>query len=135
LSLPAITVIIVEDEAITAMFMEIKLRSSGFNVLKRVSSGEDAVEYAVKLKPDLVLMDIRLAGIMDGIEAVTKIKEKSDKNIQFIFTTGYSDKDLTERSSKLKPAGFFVKPVNMNVLASIIRQLFSGQDNLPQVNE
>lgn len=132
---PAISVLIVEDEAITAMFMQTKLRSSGFNVLKRVSSGEEAVDYALQLKPDLVLMDIRLAGRMDGIEAVSKIKAESVKDIQFIFTSGYSDIELKEKAIKLNPLSFFVKPVNVPELVNIIKLFFSEKNKLAQVNE
>ena len=130
----AISVLIVEDEAITAMFMEAKLRNSGFNVLKRISSGEEAVDCALQLKPDLVLMDIRLAGRIDGIEAVTKIRLESVKDIQFIFTTGYSDIELKEQAVKLNPLGFFVKPVNVPELVSIILSFFSGQNKSAKVN-
>jgi CheY-like chemotaxis protein len=135
LSIPVISVLIVEDEAITAMFMESKLRNRGFNVLKRVLSGEEAVEYALKLKPDLVLMDIRLAGKMDGIEAVTKIKAGSAKDMQFIFTTGYSDIEFKEQAIKLNPVGFFVKPVNVPELVNVIQLFFSGQNKSAKVNE
>lgn len=135
MSIPAISVLIVEDEAITAMFMEAKLRNSGFNILKRVSSGEEAVDYAIKLKPDFVLMDIRLAGKMDGIEAVTIIKAESDKDIQYIFTTGYSDVEFKEKALKLNPAGFFVKPVNMTELVNVIQLVFSEQSKQVQANK
>jgi len=134
LRISAISVLIVEDEAITAMFMEAKLRNSGFNVLKRISSGEEAVDCALQLKPDLVLMDIRLAGRIDGIEAVTKIRLESVKDIQFIFTTGYSDIELKEQAVKLNPLGFFVKPVNVPELVSIILSFFSGQNKSAKVN-
>lgn len=132
---PAISVLIVEDEAITAMFMETKLRSSGFNVLKCVSSGEEALDYALRLKPDIVLMDIRLAGRMDGIEAVSKIKAESVKEIQFIFTSGYSDNELKEQAIKLNPLGFFVKPVNVPELVNNIKLFFSEKNKFAQVNE
>jgi len=116
----AISVLIVEDEAMTAMFMETMLRRKGFNVLKCVSSGEEAVNISLELNPDFVLMDIRLAGKMDGIEAVTKIKAVSMAATKFIFTTGYSDLELKEKMMELEPEGVFIKPVNVPELVNLI---------------
>ena len=105
--MPGISVLIVEDEAMTAMFMKTMLQRKGFNVLKCISSGEEAVDYALEFSPDIVIMDIRLAGKMDGIEVVTKIKARCVKDMKFIFTTGYSDTELKEQAMGLDPLGFF----------------------------
>ena len=120
-----ITILIVEDEAMTAMFMETILKRSGFNVLKCVSSGEEAVDFAVKFEPDVIVMDIRLAGSMDGIEAALKIKTGTKKNIRFIFSTGYSDPELKEKALEFEPLAFFIKPVNLKVLAGVINTYYS----------
>jgi len=120
----SISILIVEDEALTAMLMKSMLRNKGFNVLKSVSTGEDAVDFSLKFKPDLVLMDIRLAGKMDGIEAVKKIKSESEKEIRFIFTTGYSDTELKDKTEELDSLGFFVKPVNIPEIVNVINKFF-----------
>jgi CheY-like chemotaxis protein len=115
-----ISLLIVEDEAVTAMFMERKLRRLEYNVLKCVSTGEDAIVYAAEHRPDIILMDIRLAGKMDGLEAAERIKSESDNPVRFIFTTGYSDTECREKALSLDPAGFLVKPVNIAELTGII---------------
>jgi len=119
-----VSIIIVEDEAVTAMFMEVKLRRMGYNVLRCISTGEEAIGYAAEHRPDLILMDIRLAGKMDGIEAAERIKAGAESPVRFIFTTGYSGTDCRERAFRLDPAGFLVKPVNIAELVSIIESNF-----------
>ncbi len=118
--MPLISLMIVEDEAVTAMFMETKLRRLGYNVLKCIPTGEEAIVYAAENRPDIILMDIRLAGKMDGIEAAERIKAESESPVRFIFTTGYSDTEFRERALRLDPAGFLVKPVNIAELTGII---------------
>ncbi len=119
-----ISILIVEDEAMTAMYLGAMLRRKGYNVLKCISTGEEAVEYVISKRPDLVLMDIRLAGDMDGIEAMIKIVENTSSSVQFIFTTGYSDLEYRERALELNPAGFLVKPINTAELIVIIESNF-----------
>jgi two-component SAPR family response regulator len=121
-----ITILVVEDEAMTALFMEKMLKKMGYNVLKRVPSGEEGVDYAVRFKPDLVILDIRLAGYLNGIETAAKIKREAAKAIQFIFTTGYSDFQLREDAMKTEPLGFFSKPVNMKELVNVIERFFES---------
>lgn len=129
-----ISILIAEDEAITAMFMETMLMRKGYRVIRCVSSGEDAVYYAVKCHPDLILMDIRLAGKMDGMEAALKIKAESGTAIQFIFTTGYSDLELKEKAMELEPIDFLIKPINLPEMVRIIESFFSKQTEKSQVN-
>ncbi len=120
-----LSVLIVEDEAMTAMFMKAMLIRQGYNVLKCISTGEAAVDFAIKFKPDLVLMDIRLAGKMDGIEAAELILADSAETIQFVFTTGYSDIEIKEKAMDLNPLGFFTKPVNFEELVKLVESFFS----------
>ena len=119
-----ISILIVEDEAITAMFMETMLIRKGYRVIRCVSSGEDAVYYATKFRPDLVIMDIRLAGKMDGIETVSRIKAESSIAIQYIFITGYSDVELKNQAMILEPLDFLIKPINLTEMVRIIESFF-----------
>ncbi len=123
-----VTVLITEDEAITAFFMERKLRQKGYNVLKPVSSGDEAVESAIKHRPDIVLMDIRLAGKMDGIEAAEKIKGEPGLDIQFIFMSGYSEYEIKKQNIKLESLAFITKPVNLPELFNIIDSYIEKRD-------
>lgn len=121
-----ISILIVEDEAMTALFMETMLKKNGYNVLKRVPSGEEGADFAIKFSPDIVIMDIRLAGELNGIEAAEKIRRESAATIQFIFTTGYSDLELRDETDKMEPLGFFTKPVNMKELVKVIEAFFKA---------
>ncbi len=121
-----ITVLIVEDEAMTAMFIKSILTRFGYTVLKCVNSGESAVKYAAELKPELIIMDILLAGEINGIEAAKEIKKVSD--IPLIFMSGYSDDDIREEAESLNPVAYMVKPLNKAELKSIINSFFTVAD-------
>lgn len=114
-------VLIVEDEVFIALSLEQELKNAGFSVCKRVATGEAAINAAAEYHPDIILMDIRLSGNSDGIEAAEKIRMASDASI--IFMTGYQDDELDKRVKKLNPIGVFVKPIDIK---SIIRLLRDG---------
>ncbi len=113
-----IKILLVEDEFLIAMSLEQELIRSGYTVVKIVSSGEKAVDSARHLKVDIILMDIRLAENMDGIEAARKIKSFS--RVPIIFMTGYSDPEMLNRVKELNPLGYLTKPVSIFDLKKII---------------
>lgn len=123
----AISILVVEDEAMTAVYMKTMLRKIGFNVLDCVSSGEEAFDYILKNEPDLIIMDIQLAGIMNGIDTAQKISSRPLSEVQFVFATGYSDPELKEHAMRYKPLHYFVKPVKLNELVNIIEQFFRSK--------
>lgn len=111
-------VVIVEDEAISAIYLKEILRRNGFETVKIFSRGEDAVEMTPALAPDLVLMDIRLAGEMDGIEAAFQIVRKT--RVPVIFTTAHTDSNTLRQARRVGPYGFLFKPVREHeILPSI----------------
>ena len=101
------SIIIVEDEMITALDLKEKLIEAGYSVPAIVSDGEEAVNIVAEIRPDLVLMDIVLQGEMDGIAAAKKI---SSLDIPVIFLTAYSDKDTLQRAKSTSPYGYIIKP-------------------------
>jgi len=103
-----VNIMIVEDDAITAMDIENQLKNLGYGVSAKVAYGEDAIQKAKENTPDLVLMDIVLKGEMDGIEAAGEIRTQFD--IPVVFLTAYADKDRLERASLTMPFGFILKP-------------------------
>ena len=119
-------ILIVEDERITAEDIRYVLEGVGYEVQGICSSGEDAIIKAGEFHPDLVLMDITLAGEMDGIEAAEHIKELYD--IPIIYLTAYSDSSTLKRIKITEPTGYVVKepfgfirkPFNENELHSNI---------------
>jgi CheY-like chemotaxis protein/DNA-binding transcriptional ArsR family regulator len=104
-----INVMIVEDELITAEAIAILLRKLKYNPVAIVSSGEEAISKLKDLDLDLILMDIILAGTMDGIEAAQFIN--SNYNIPIIFITAYGDKKTLDRAKLSEPYWYIVKPI------------------------
>jgi PAS domain S-box-containing protein len=100
-------ILVVEDERITAEDIKSGLENAGYNVPAMVSTGEDAVDKAGKLRPDLVLMDIKLKGKIDGIEAAGQIKLRY--NIPVIYLSAYSDEYTVKRAKITEPSGYIVK--------------------------
>lgn len=119
-----IKILIVEDEAIVAMRLRMELNNSGYEVCKPVATGKNAIKSVENEKPDMVLMDIRLAGEMDGIEAAQEILSRYETSI--VFMTGYTDEDLMERAKKLKPTAYLIKPVGVYEIESVIDSAFNG---------
>ncbi|TGJ98944.1 response regulator [Leptospira langatensis] len=115
-------VLVVEDEIITAMVVKRELEKIGCNVLDLATSGEDAVRIAKAGRPDLILMDITLAGEIDGVTAATEIKLEAD--IPIVFVTGYQDSVTRDRAAKTNPLGFFVKPLQIVQLKTLIEENF-----------
>ncbi|MBZ2164633.1 PAS domain S-box protein [Methanobacterium spitsbergense] len=102
-----IKILLVEDESIEALDIKRTLESFGYEVPYVASSGEEAVEKALEIMPDLILMDVILKGDSDGIEAVTKIK---DLNIPVIYLTAHSEESTIERAKLTEPYGYIIKP-------------------------
>ncbi len=112
-------IMIVEDEQITAADLEATLGDLGYSVTSLVSSGKSAISEAAKTHPDLVLMDIRLRGEMDGIEAARQIRERFD--IPVIYLTAHADDATLERAKLAEPLGYIVKPFQENELGATIQ--------------
>jgi two-component system cell cycle sensor histidine kinase/response regulator CckA len=111
-------ILIVEDEQIVAKHIENHLKKGGYDPVGVAALGEDAVRLAAELQPDLILMDIRLAGDMDGIQAAEKIRARF--NIPIIYLTAFADTETLERSRNTEPFGYLLKPFEAKVLYSTI---------------
>lgn len=101
--------LVVEDEYILAVNLKESLESLGYVVVDVVNTAEFAIQKAGELRPDLILMDIRLQGEMDGIQAAEQIWNKLQ--IPVIYVTGHSDKNTVERATLTFPFGYILKPV------------------------
>ncbi|MDZ7657763.1 response regulator [Fodinibius sp.] len=108
-------VLIVEDEMIIAMLIERMVTSMGHQVIDKVSSGEDAINKALEHSPDLILMDIRLKGEMDGIEAMRRIQEKM--SIPVIYISGNSDLAHQKKMNNTDYIDFLSKPISQSDLS------------------
>lgn len=101
-------ILIVEDEMIISMEIKQKLQTMGYVTVGQAITGESAIQKAGEAMPDLVLMDIRLKGEMDGITAGKRIMDLYD--IPIIFLTAHSDKATLERAISISPSGYLLKP-------------------------
>lgn len=111
--------LIVEDETLIAMHLESQLQRLGYAVRGVTASGEEAVKLAHELRPDLVLMDIRLDGHMDGIEAAEQIRETL--RMPLLFVTSHTDETTVQRAKGAAPLGYIVKPFGERELHSSIQ--------------
>jgi PAS domain S-box-containing protein len=102
------TILIVEDEAVTGMDIRKSLVEMGYSVCAIATTGELAVKKAAELHPDLILMDIMLAGKMNGIEAADKIRRHC--RIPVVYLTAYSDDTFLARAKLTEPFGYILKP-------------------------
>ena len=111
-------ILIVDDEAPARMVLNAMLSSSGYQVVGEAKTGRQAVEMALDLYPDLVLMDVVMPGDMDGISAAEKIKQESD--IPIVFISGHGNPEYIERAKKSEPFGYLIKPFDRTEMRAFI---------------
>lgn len=102
-------VLIVEDDMLLSLVEERLLTRMGCDVVGKAIAGEEAVQKAMMLAPDVILMDISLKGEMDGVQAMEEIRKVSD--VPVIYLSGNSDKFNYERAKKTKFVEYLVKPI------------------------
>ncbi|HEY6834714.1 MAG TPA: response regulator [Pseudolabrys sp.] len=117
-------ILLVEDDFIVAGELEYWLREAGFDVVGPAATADDAVRLAVEAKPRLVVMDIRLAGMRDGIDAAIQIYRQV--GIRSLFATAHSDPYTLERGKAANPLGWVSKPYSAATLIERIEALFDG---------
>lgn len=110
-------ILIVEDEAIIAMTLRAELLRAGYNVCGVLSSGEEAIAFVKQELPDLILMDIHLAGDLDGLETARLINDSCKTFI--IFMSGYDNIEIHQ----FDHAMFIGKPVHFFNLKQLIESI------------
>jgi PAS domain S-box-containing protein len=124
--MPKANILIVEDEAVVAADLAGKIERAGYRSVAIASDGEDAIETAKALAPDLVLMDIRLAGSMDGIKTAERIQ--ASRNIPIVYLTAHSDMTTLRRAAATEPFGYILKPFEeRDVITQIEIALYKHQ--------
>ncbi len=126
-------IMIVEDEGITAMRIKSSLEQMGYDVTSTAYSGEEAVIKAAEDRPDLVMMDIVLAGKMDGIEAAAQIR--SLLNIPIVYLTAHSNEKMLKRIKDTEPFGYINKPFDERELRVVVEIAFYKHDMEQKLNE
>lgn len=112
--MPAHSLLIVEDEAIVALDLRLQLEGLGYEVTGVAASAEAAIELVDRRRPDLILMDVRLQGALDGIAAAELIRQ--DRDIPVIFLTSHSDDETVRRAARTAPYGYLTKPFQIKEL-------------------
>lgn len=114
-------VLIVEDNWLVALEMEATLEDAGYVVVAIAVSAEEAVQACMTELPDLVLMDIRLLGPRDGVDAAVEIRERF--GIGSIFVSAHDDASIRARAQAAQPLGWIVKPVTSSELIRSVADL------------
>src|SRR5438477_4787101 len=111
-------ILVVEDESLLAEDIQERLKNLGYEASALAFSGEEALAQAASAQPDLVLMDIRLKGEMDGIETARVLRERF--SLPVIYLTGEADDATLERAKATEPLGYLLKPIEEKRLYSTI---------------
>ena len=121
-----VQILVVEDESIVAMDIKNRLQLLGYAVPAIAFSGEQAVSKAKDNLPDLILMDIKLKGDMDGIDAAEEIKALY--NIPVVYLTAYADDNTVKRAKITEPFGYLLKPFEERELHTTIEMALYKAD-------
>jgi len=113
-----LSVLVVEDEAVVARDLERSLGDMGYDVIAAVTSGEEALRASSRRVPDVVLMDIRIAGDKDGIATASLLKARYQ--VPVIYMTAYADAETVARAAQSGPYGYIVKPFTSREVRSAI---------------
>ncbi|HEY5313207.1 MAG TPA: response regulator [Pirellulales bacterium] len=128
-----IKILVVEDENIVAKDIRRTLQGLGYEVPETVATGEEALERAERLRPDLVLMDIALRGAMDGIEAADRIRKRWETPV--IYLTAHADPGTLRRAKITEPFGYVLKPFEERDLHTTIEMALYKHSMEKQLRE
>jgi diguanylate cyclase (GGDEF)-like protein/PAS domain S-box-containing protein len=121
-------ILVVEDEAIVARDIQVLLESLGYEVAGHSGRGEDAIALTTATRPDLVLMDIQLAGSIDGIAAAHAIRANTDNRVPVVFLTAFDADETLARARLTEPYGYILKPFSDRELHAVLEMaLYKSQ--------
>ncbi len=119
-------IVIVEDENIIAIDLKRTLKKLGYNISFVANSGEELLMELPSVKPDLILMDILLAGEINGIETAQIIKDKY--NLPVVYLTALTDEEILHKAMITEPYGYLLKPFEEKSLNSTLEMAFYKHD-------
>lgn len=116
----SLRLMIVEDDAFVALDAKEILETAGYDVVGLAKSANEAVEKAGALRPDMILMDIRLLGARDGVDAAIEIHDRF--GVRSLFASAHSDAETRDRADAARPLGFLSKPVTRRALLDAVER-------------
>jgi CheY-like chemotaxis protein len=120
------TILVVEDEGLIAIHLVQILKTAGYHVADPAYSGEMALRaLETSPEPDLILMDIKLAGVLDGIETARKIRQRFP--VPLIFVTAHTSEHMLERMKEVAPYGIIIKPFIEEDLLALVGKAVNRQ--------
>lgn len=120
------TIIVVDDESIVAKDIQLNLERSEYQVVAKAASGKEAISLAKEHRPDLMLIDVRLKGEMDGIETARQIRLSYD--IPVIYLSAVADMETLTRAKTTEPYGYIIKPYDSHILSTTIARALRQHD-------
>ena len=123
-------ILLVEDDFLVGMEIEAGLRDAGCDVIGVAATAEEAVMLAEAERPLLAVMDIRLAGERDGVDAALEIERRL--GIRTLFASAHGDADVRARAAAARPLGWIGKPYRVTALVAAVRHALAGLDEEPR---
>jgi PAS domain S-box-containing protein len=111
-------ILIVEDDRVVARDIAQQMVQCGHTVVGSTASGEEAIVLATDARPDIVLMDIRLEGELDGIDTARHLRDA--QNLPIVFLTAYADEETVRRATVTEPFGYLLKPFDDQQLRTVV---------------
>lgn len=124
------SILVVEDDFLIAMEIEAALTDAGFALAGVAASAEAAVELAHRRRPTLAIMDIRLTGARDGVDAALDLYRSY--GVRSIFATAHYDQEVTQRAKPAMPLAWLQKPYTAKSLVEAVRTALRELDDLRQ---
>jgi two-component system, response regulator PdtaR len=120
-------VLVVDDERIVAWDLREMINALGYDCYAVASSAEQALRAAELKRPDLVLMDIRLKGPIDGIDTARMLQEQYGRGVRVIFLSAHSQRDMGARAESVRAAAWLRKPIHAPVLRKVIAEALAPE--------
>jgi two-component system, response regulator PdtaR len=119
-------VLVVEDERVVAWDLREMINAFGYDCYALASSSDEALRAAETKRPDLVLMDLRLKGTVDGIDTARMLQEKYGVGVKIIFLTAHAQGDMDARAALVQAAAWLRKPIHAPILRKALAQVLGA---------
>ncbi len=116
-------IVIVEDEGVTQLQLRRSLTRAGMVVAGAANNGQDGIEVVLRERPDLVLMDIRMPGALDGLEAARRIL--TQYRVCIVMLTAYAVEEYQARAREIGACDYLLKPIGTETLLYTLEQAYS----------